>query len=33
MADVMLLVKCEQEKVEMVEEILRNHHTLGMIRV
>jgi hypothetical protein len=32
-ADVMLLVKCEQEKVEMVEEILRNHHTLGMIRV
>jgi uncharacterized protein YqgC (DUF456 family) len=31
--DVVLLIKCDLEKAEMVEEILSNHHALGMVRV
>jgi ABC-type uncharacterized transport system permease subunit len=32
-ADVLLLIKVEDEKLEMVEEILRRHHALGMVRI
>jgi hypothetical protein len=32
-ADVILLIKVEDEKLEMVEEILRRHHALGMVRI
>lgn len=32
-ADVMLFVKCKENKVEMVEDILRKHHALGLVRM
>lgn len=32
-ADVIVLIKCKNEEVGMVEEILRKHHALGMIKL
>ena len=32
-ADVLLFIKVEDEKLEMVEEILRRHQALGMVRI
>ncbi|OLS33669.1 hypothetical protein [Bacillus sp. MRMR6] len=31
--DVIIIVNCEDDKVEMVEEILNRHHTLGTVRI
>jgi hypothetical protein len=33
LAKVILLIKVEDEKVELVEDILRKHQTLGMVRI
>lgn len=32
-ADVLLIVNCEADQVEMVEQILKQHHTLGLVRI
>jgi hypothetical protein len=32
-ADVLLIVNCEEDQVELVENILKQHHTLGLVRI
>lgn len=32
-ADVLLIVNCEENQVELVEKILKQHHTLGLVRI
>ncbi|WML58576.1 hypothetical protein [Neobacillus sp. PS2-9] len=32
-ADVLLIVNCEEDQVELVEGILKQHHTLGLVRI
>jgi hypothetical protein len=32
-ADVLLIVNCEEDQVELVEGILKQHHTLGMVKI
>ncbi|MEH7440237.1 hypothetical protein V7182_22575 [Neobacillus drentensis] len=32
-ADVLLIVNCEEDQVELVEKILKQHHTLGLVRI
>lgn len=32
-ADVLLIVNCEVDQVDLVEQILKQHHTLGLVRI
>ncbi|MDR6121135.1 hypothetical protein QFZ87_000732 [Bacillus sp. SLBN-46] len=32
-ADVLLIVNCKEDQVELVEDILKQHHTLGIVKI